>query len=170
MADLPTNGDASIGEVSLRPTVAADEGLLRELFRQAQPELDQLPEPTRSSLLDLQYRLQCVRRLSQRPEARQWTLRVGGDAVGALVLDRSGPTTWLVDLAVDESWRRRGIATAALRTVLGDVDGPVALRVRTDDRGSRDLFEAVGFGYRLSPQLSVGDVEMVYPAGADTRD
>lgn len=174
VADLPMNDaaptDASVGEVVLRATVAADDTLLRELFRQAQPELDRMPEPTRSSLLDLQYRLQCVRRLSRQPEARQWTLLVGRDAVGTVVIDRSRPTTWIVELAVDESWRRRGVATAALRTVLAEVDGPVALRVRADDRASCDLFEALGFGYRLSPELPPGEVEMVYPAGADTRD
>ncbi|WP_158866702.1 GNAT family N-acetyltransferase [Leifsonia sp. AG29] len=77
-------------------------------------------------------------------EAQIAMVLADGEAVGAVVYDRSPGRVHLVDLVVMPTQRGRGIASSALRLLIGP--GTIATAtVRADDRRALALCERHGF-------------------------
>lgn len=73
------------------------------------------------------------------------------EVVGYCICSRFHDTWHLMDLAVDPDRRRRGIASALMRALLGRLPSPedqVTLEVRRSNHGAIDLYE--GFDFRAA--------------------
>jgi ribosomal protein S18 acetylase RimI-like enzyme len=72
---------------------------------------------------------------------------VGGQAVGALSVERRTHEIYLDTVEIDPNYQGRGLGTALIRTVLADAFThhlPVTLQVNRANR-SRDLYQRLGF-------------------------
>lgn len=73
----------------------------------------------------------------------------GGDVLGLVVGTRQADAVHVLDVVVDRSSRRRGIATELVRELaraaLGDGTPAMTLEVRAGDDGARALYERLGF-------------------------
>ncbi len=160
-----TSPGASEPEVRLRRAAPADDSLLADLFGAARPELDLLPSEHRAALTDMQWHAQVRGYASTWPAAVDWIVECAGAPVGRLLVD-TGVELTVVDLAVLPAYRGRGVASAALRIVLGEADRRhLVVRLRVA-RGSpaRDLYERLGFTV-----VAEGDPDLTMARPAATR-
>jgi ribosomal protein S18 acetylase RimI-like enzyme len=149
--------------VALRPAVDADEPFLRQVFLDARrSEFPGVPDEDLAPLLALQYRAHTADRASRHPDAAVSIITDGGEPVGSVTVDRSGPRLHLVDLAVLSGHRGQGIATAVLEELLASADH-VTLTVWALNTAARRLYERHGFSV-VAEQF--GYVLMATEAGA----
>lgn len=84
-----------------------------------------------------------------REGTRLWVAETGGEVAGYAVVWMVADQAELGDVAVAEPWRRRGIGTRLVETVL-DTMAELGIRelfleVRVSNRGARDLYARHGF-------------------------
>lgn len=153
------------GEVTLRLVTDDDEQFVRELFEASKPQLQQLPlpEPQRRQLVDLQWHAQRTGYAAAYPDAEELIIEVAGRAVGRLILDRSGATVTVVDIAIAPAERNHGIGAAVLTDVLSRAE-TTRLRVAADSPARR-LYERLGFRERGRTGIDL-DMEFERPATA----
>ncbi|MEA2171979.1 MAG: [ribosomal protein S18]-alanine N-acetyltransferase [Solirubrobacteraceae bacterium] len=68
--------------------------------------------------------------------------------VGYCIVSRYDTVWHLMDIAVDETWRRSGVGRALVQAVLDRLPGPdeqITLEVRPSNHGAITLYEAFGF-------------------------
>ena len=91
---------------ALIPASVSDEPFLQDLFRQVRaPEFAALPEPARSQILDMQYRVRKMGYAAQFPSAEDSLITVDGISAGRLLLARSATEIHVVDIALLDSYR-----------------------------------------------------------------
>ncbi|CAK0744798.1 N-acetyltransferase domain-containing protein [Azospirillaceae bacterium] len=145
----PVEG-ASAGRHRCRPAVEADETLLRALYHQVRgPEFAMLPPEQRRPLLDMQYDIQRRAYALQFPGAEFLVIECDGVPAGRLVLHAGSAGLRVVDIAIDEALRGRGIGRAVLarlqdRARAAGTGAGVFLSVRPGNPARR-LYEHLGF-------------------------
>ncbi|HVW16967.1 MAG TPA: GNAT family N-acetyltransferase [Solirubrobacteraceae bacterium] len=79
--------------------------------------------------------------------AASGTTRPSGEVAGYLICSRFDTVWHLMDIAVDPGRQRRGIGSAMLRALLGEVgeDARLTLEVRRSNAGAIALYERFGF-------------------------
>jgi ribosomal protein S18 acetylase RimI-like enzyme len=144
-------------EIALREASADDQPFLAALYRDTRrQELDSWgwPQPQREMFLALQFRGQTLSYLAQFPGAKNSIVclrghSLGGDAVpiGRTLVDRQSHAIHLVDIALLEEFRGRGIGTALLRDLLQECAAagiPLMLHVLEGNPAQR-LYLRLGF-------------------------
>ena len=103
--------------------------------------------------------------------ARINVARSGRRLVGVVVVatDAEARDVTIVSLAVDQRWRRQGVASRLLRTALAQVPEEICtavLEVRPDNGGARALYDSLGFRVtrRLRHYYADGTAALEYRA------
>ena len=129
---------------TLRPAGTDDAALLRTLFdAERAPDFAHLDAPLRATLLDMQYRAMTADRAARYPQAEDRVIELDGAPVGRLLVDRSGESTTLVDVALLPAARGRGLGRALLNALCAE-GRPVLLTVAADNPARR-LYARLGF-------------------------
>jgi ribosomal protein S18 acetylase RimI-like enzyme len=124
---------------SARPGEAG--ALLDHLARvhAAEPRANPAPRYTVDSLRTL---------IAELADAKHGALLVavaGAAVVGSLAVRPAAPDAAEVGISVHPAWRRQGLATRLLRTVIEARPGRLVLDVARDNAPARALFKALGF-------------------------
>jgi ribosomal protein S18 acetylase RimI-like enzyme len=152
--------------VTCRSAGPGDEPYLRQLFVESRDDLALLPAQVRDHLLDLQYRGQRRQIEADYPAAAREVLVAGGADAGLLILDRDPERIHLVDIVVARSRRRRGIASAALRSVINEAgERSVTLTVWSGNAIARALYDRFGFAEINGSNVTEGYIFMERRAG-----
>ena len=136
--------------IELRPAWAADEPLLAQVFADARGgELRSagLGELEVELLLGIQRRAQDAEYRAAYPQAEHSIIEVGGEAVGRIVIDRRPGEVRIVDIALRETCRGRGIGSSVLRALQADAAATgrmLGLRVARGNPAGR-LYARLGF-------------------------
>ena len=147
--------------LDLRAATPADEPFLRSLYADAHgAHLDRSPldGDARRALLDMQFEAQNRSHAAAHPDARSDIVLVGGAPAGRLCVDRSGPETWLIDIALLSEYRARGVGGRLLTALIDETrerGGGVRLQVERHNPARR-LYERLGFRV-----ITDGDVYLV---------
>lgn len=118
------------------------------------------------------------RGLLEREGAALWVAESGGEIAGYAAVWTVADQAELGNVAVAEGYRRRGIATTLVETVLAWLRGrgvqDVFLEVRPSNRAARQLYEGHGFvevgrrrGYYSRPREDALVLRLVLEPGAD---
>jgi ribosomal protein S18 acetylase RimI-like enzyme len=87
-----------------------------------------------------------------------WVAEADGAIVGVVIAGYDGVRGWIYHLAVDEAYRRRGIATALMRAAESELVRrgcpKVNLQVTGDNSSVVALYER--FGYTVEDRISMG--------------
>lgn len=124
-----------------------DQTFLRALFDERRGSLfEALPAEMRGSLLEMQWRAREAGYRQAHPSARWLVVRADGVRVGELILDATGPIH-IVDFAIAETARGRGIGTAVLQQLqVSAVERSESLTLEVEPRSAaRALYERLGF-------------------------
>jgi len=137
------------GALTGRAPDAQDAAFLAALYLASRPDLGALPVP-RSVIEGIarhQQQLQIDDYARRYPAAETWLLVDAARAIGKVVLDWNSDTLRVVDLAVAQDARRRGVARSVLLALQDDCRGQrtIALRVRAGNAAARALYAACGF-------------------------
>ena len=136
--------------IELRPAWAADEPLLAQVFADARGrELRSagLGELELELLLGIQRRAQDAEYRAAYPQAEHSIVEADGEAVGRIVLDRRPGEVRIVDIALRETCRGRGIGSSLLRALQADAAATgrmLGLRVARGNPAGR-LYARLGF-------------------------
>jgi ribosomal protein S18 acetylase RimI-like enzyme len=136
--------------IGLRPARAADERLLARVFADARGgELRSagLGELEVELLLGIQRRAQDAEYRAAYPQAEHSIIEVDGEAVGRIVIDRRPGEVRIVDIALRETCRGRGIGSSVLRALQADAAAAgrmLGLRVARGNPAGR-LYARLGF-------------------------
>jgi GNAT superfamily N-acetyltransferase len=134
----------------LKPVTFEDATLLGDLFREVRAvEFIPLglPEPALHQLLDMQFRAQSLGYAAQFPNAADNIVWVDGEPVGRLLTNVSDDEMRLVDVALFERFRRKGIGASLLASVCEQAKKaklPLRLSVRSGNPAER-LYARCGF-------------------------
>lgn len=135
---------------TLRPALAEDSALLRQIFAGTRAEemaLMPLPDAQKDQLLEMQFRAQDGQYRSTYPGACFDLVLLHGAVVGRLYVDRSASHIVLIDISLLPQYRGGGVGTQlllGLRREAGATGRPVLLQVRRGNRALR-LYHALGF-------------------------
>lgn len=152
--------------VRARRSTGSDRAFLRALFAESRPELALLPEPVRDHLTGVQFDSQSSSYRRAAPDAVDWILEIDGEGgrpepVGRCYVWQQPHEHRLLDLAIRQAWRRRGIGSTVLerlRDEAGRAGVPLRLAVWADNGDALRLYLRHGF------VLEEGDAGAV-PAG-----
>jgi GNAT superfamily N-acetyltransferase len=148
---------------SLRLEASTDAGLLLCIYaamRQNEEPMRRWPKAHRERFLALQLRAREDDYRRRYPTAERWIIRIDGKDAGRLLLDKTPVEHRVVDIALLPAFRRWGLGTLILRSVLADADADganVALCVLADSPAQR-LYERLGFrrcGVVVPPYLEM---------------
>lgn len=126
-----------------------DTDFLRELFVGSRPELAVLESlgGIGRDLVDVQVTAQRAQYAAEHPGARDHVLLVGPERVGRCWTATSASELRVLDLAVHEAHRRRGIGRSALERCVRRAEAlgvPLRLSVWQDNLAARALYTATG--------------------------
>ena len=156
-----SGGPARCSQLTRRPARAGDEDYLRQVFAQARDDLAILPAELRDQLLDLQYRGQRRQIEAAYPAATREVLVADGADAGVLVLDQDAARIHVADIAVARAQRRRGVASAALRSVIDEAgQRPVTLMVWAGNAIALSLYASFGFAEINGADVTEGYIFM----------
>jgi ribosomal protein S18 acetylase RimI-like enzyme len=156
----------------LRPALPQDGSFVYELIRQVL--YDQLHarfwDPAfRDTLLDMQVKAKCGAYAAAYPRAEHGIIMLDDDAVGRLLVDRSGAFYNLIDIAILPKYQGAGVGT---RLILGlcmeaeMMQKSVRLHVSVGNPRAADLYKRLGF--RVIEDLQT-DMLMERAPGAQTQ-
>jgi ribosomal protein S18 acetylase RimI-like enzyme len=137
--------------ITLRPLRAADEPALFALFSAVRAEelaMDTWDPALRQIVLRQQFDAQRRGHRAQHPTANEYLIVADEQAVGWVVLDRSGPTWHCVDIAIGLEFRRRRIASEVLRRFQHEAAAAqcgIGLMVLHSNAAARALYDGLGF-------------------------
>jgi len=154
--------------ITLRRAEAEDEALLRAVFADARgSELggEGLDAGLTELLLDLQRRAQDAAYRQAYPDAEYCVIEADGVPCGRLVLDWRWDEIRVVDIALLETARGRGIGTGLLRSLQqGAALGGCRVRLRVaHGNPARRLYERLGFRELASDEVYA---DMAWPGAA----
>ncbi len=137
-------------QVALRPAEAADDRFMRALYATTRADEMALvpwtPEQ-KAAFLDMQFRAQRLSYLNEYPQADYYLIELSGQAAGRMIVDRSGKTLLLMDIALLPEFRAQGIGTMLIRALQDEAHHSgraVRLYVETFNPALR-LYERLGF-------------------------
>lgn len=143
---------SAIDLLSQRPAADADHDFLRRLFAESRPELAVLPGEVREQLIDLQFASQLAQYRSSAPDAVDWILLLDHDGtterVGRCYLSQGVQEHRLLDLAIRERWRGRGLGSIVLERLCAaaaHAGVPLRLSVWSANHGALRLYRRLGF-------------------------
>lgn len=136
--------------LALRHATAADAAFCRVLYASTRDDLRQLPLPPAllDDLVAMQQRLHEDGRRTHFPDAEVLILEHDGVPAGRVVLDTSGRTWRLVDLALLPAMRGRGLGgavLAALQRRASASNAGIGLAVMRSNALALRLYERCGF-------------------------
>lgn len=80
------------------------------------------------------------------PSGRMWIAEVDGVGVGVVRIERApGDSDDRISIALDPTWRGRGVGRAVIAAACAATPGPVLAEIRPDNLASRAAFAAAGF-------------------------
>ena len=139
-----------VGEVSTRPVRLPDDGaFLLSLYASTRPDLVALGLPAEQldALLRMQSEAQSRHYNACYPGASHLVVTVAGEPCGRLWVDRTDTDIRIVDIAVLPTFRRSGLGTALVRTLLDEADAArrtVRCHVAVGNE-ARHFWERLGF-------------------------
>ncbi len=101
-------------------------------------------EAEQNSFLTMQFEMQARAYAMQSPNADRSIILCDGVPAGRLIVDRSGETVSLIDIAVLPAFRGRGIASQLI-TLLKKESGTILLSVDKANASARRLYKRHGF-------------------------
>ena len=148
-----------------RPETPQDADFRYALFRgsrQPQESLPGLDPELADRLFRHQFAGQVASYRDAYPAARHDIVEVDGAPVGRIVVDKAAAGWTVVDIALVETWRGRGLGTRLLAEVIAQAAGvPVRLRVATHNAAAQRLYARLGFVRVAATEI---DVELVHRA------
>ena len=158
--------------VELRPACPSDQGFVQAVY--ASTRLDELAlvpwtAEQKAAFLEFQFHAQRLSYLNEFPSAEYYIVEYAGQPAGRMIVDRSGSSLLLMDIALLPEFRNRGLGTALLRDLLYEADQagrPVRLHVEAFNPAMR-LYQRLGF-------VKTGEIgiysEMVRPPAGASLD
>ena len=134
--------------IHLRPVRAQDEAFLFALFcATREAEVAALPKPQRESLLRFQYQAQSRDYAARFPHSEHSIVEFCGQAAGRLLLNREAGELRVVDIAIAPEMRRRGIASAVLKSLIAEAEATgMTLRLSVwHSNPALALYQRLGF-------------------------
>ena len=142
-------GAGDLAAVSRRPERPDDAAFRYALFRETfGATFAGLDETLRDLLLRQQHTSQTTGYRVAFPAARFDIVEAGGAPIGRIVTDLTPAALTVVDLALVEAARNRGIGTLLLQTIIAEARGagvPVRLQVLASNQGALRLYQRLGF-------------------------
>jgi ribosomal protein S18 acetylase RimI-like enzyme len=102
------------------------------------------PDVQLEAFLRMQYDARSRGYKSEFPDAQVLIVEYDGFPAGALTIDRTGPSTRLIDIAVLPEFQGKNIGTTVIRWLLDEGD-PVELSVAANNLGAQSLYGRLGF-------------------------
>lgn len=141
----------------LRAAAPDDESFLRTLFAESDTTLQALPPELRSALLEMQYQGRHRTYMSLFPGAiDSIILHEDGSTIGRQLVHRDAGYVRLVDVALLERWRRRGIGSELLGSLLNECrqsGDRIGLRV-VKANPAISLYQRLGFNVFAEDEVS----------------
>jgi ribosomal protein S18 acetylase RimI-like enzyme len=138
------------GSVTLRPAGPDDDEFLRAVYastRSDELNLSGWDDHQKRAFIELQFRAQSQQYLMCYPEADNAIIQLNELPVGRLLVDRKGTDFMLVDIALLPDYRKAGIGTALIQSLLDEATSSqksVGLHVLRWNVAAR-LYERLGF-------------------------
>lgn len=148
---LRASAELGVRAITLRPIVDADIPFLRMLYAQTRAaELAPVPWPAefRQKFLDDQFDLQHRHYVGFFANADFLLIERQGEPIGRLYLLREPPGFLIIDIALVEAARGRGIASALIthaQSTAASLGLAMSLHVDRRNAGARSLYERLGF-------------------------
>ncbi|MES2391202.1 MAG: GNAT family N-acetyltransferase [Acidobacteriota bacterium] len=123
-----------------------------------------LPAPALQQLLRMQFQAQCQGYAAQYPNAQDHVVVLDDEPIGRMMVNRTGGEILLMDIAILERYRNRGIGTALVRQLCDESTAsgqPLRLSVRFGNPAEH-LYQRAGFvrtggdGVNISMELRPG--------------
>jgi ribosomal protein S18 acetylase RimI-like enzyme len=136
--------------VSLRPVADADRAFLVELYASTrEEELDQLQwaDGARDAFVEQQFSAQDAHYRGNYPGATLDVIEVDGSPAGRLYVHRGPRDIRIMDIALAPGFRRRGIGTTLLRSLMDEADESgrkLSIHVEINNP-ARSLYDRLGF-------------------------
>lgn len=151
--ELPLNTDFlnADQQLILRPVVTGDEDLLYRIY--ASTRMDEMAsvnwtEAQKEEFLQMQFNAQTIHYRNHYPNAEYQIIQCeDGLPAGRLIVDRSGGSILLMDIALLPEFRNAGIGTILLKELLAEAahkSQPVILHVEAFNPALR-LYKRLGF-------------------------
>jgi ribosomal protein S18 acetylase RimI-like enzyme len=137
-------------DITLRPVQESDDPFLLEVYTSTRTqELSQVPwtAEQKQAFVRMQWEAQKKHYAAEHPRAGHSVIRVEGNAVGRLYLDRSGNEFHILDITLLPQHRNRGAGSFLLGQIMLEAKQagkPLTIYVETFNPSLR-LFERLGF-------------------------
>jgi ribosomal protein S18 acetylase RimI-like enzyme len=133
----------------IRPAGRCDARFLFELYRSARArEFASLRPAQLEQILSMQFDAQSRGYAAQYPNAEDWIILSDDAPAGRLLWCEQAGESWVLDIAVVEALRNRGIGTYALKAAIrraGELGKPLRLSVRRENHAAVRLYHRLGF-------------------------
>jgi ribosomal protein S18 acetylase RimI-like enzyme len=111
--------------ITLDPVCSSDEAFLYQTYASTRAEevaLTGWSAEKQEEFLHMQYEAQSRSYLVQTPEAKYFVIRCDGIAAGRLIVERTADEIHVIDIALIPDFRRRGIGSALMRTMIQEAE------------------------------------------------
>lgn len=141
------------------PVRPEDEPFLFTVYaetRRAEVEGWGWPTAQQDAFLKMQFQFQRRSYAMQFPDADHRVIWHEGAPVGQILVDRSSQAIRLVDIALLQAFRGRGIGAELIRDLQAEAEQtakPLQLTVRKENAGARHLYERLGFTATAETEL-----------------
>jgi ribosomal protein S18 acetylase RimI-like enzyme len=137
-----------MSQVALRSAVPSDSAFLERVYASTRAvELEPVPWPAeqKAAFVAQQFHAQSVHYERHHADASFDVILVGGQPAGRLIVERSPEHLHVVDIALLDEYRGRGVGTGLLRDLIAEAgERPVSIRVERTNP-ARSLYERLGF-------------------------
>jgi ribosomal protein S18 acetylase RimI-like enzyme len=158
-----------LGMLRLRPERAEDDAFRFELFCQSRPAefaLLSFDAATLEQLMRFQFQAQTQSYRTNFPDARFDIIELDNAPIGRIVVDRSAGVLRIVDQALAQHARNRGLGTTIMTALLNEAAGtgvPVRLMVAPGNQAAMRLYLRLGF---VAVKTELYAIEMEWRARA----
>jgi ribosomal protein S18 acetylase RimI-like enzyme len=135
-------------DVALRPAAPEDHGFLERVYASTRAvELEPVPwsAEQKAAFIAQQFHAQSVHYERHYADASFDVILVGGEPVGRLIVTRSPERMHVVDIALLDEQRGRGVGTELLRGLIAEAgERPLSIHVELMNP-ARSLYDRLGF-------------------------